>query len=235
MKRRIQFKNPVLDFQRIVFIDQPYPKGGALDHEAIHRMGHHGGSRRPVAAARRTSPGRQAPATCAGQAGQLLAAGCFLRRQARALLLQGPRRKELSPLRNELGRHGAAADHRQRVRRHRPGLPARRPHRVHHDARQHVCPLRAVHLLLRPGPLRRGRQQRLPDQPQQRAGFRAGGDERRPRHLFPLGIHRQTALAHAERLDDQPRRHRDTRRSGATRPSGPICWPSRGRFPAAGG
>jgi hypothetical protein len=40
LKRRVMFKNPVLDFERVVLIDQPYPRGGAWTHEAIHRMGH---------------------------------------------------------------------------------------------------------------------------------------------------------------------------------------------------
>jgi len=40
VKRRIAFKNPLLDFDRVVFIDQPYPQGGAWAHESIHRMGH---------------------------------------------------------------------------------------------------------------------------------------------------------------------------------------------------
>ena len=40
VKRRIMFKNPVLDFTRLLFIDQPYPRGPVNDiHEAIHRMG----------------------------------------------------------------------------------------------------------------------------------------------------------------------------------------------------
>ena len=73
---------------------------------------------------------------------------------------------------------GAAAADRQRLRRHRPDLPARRAHPLHHHARQLVRPLRAVHLLLHPGPLRRRRRQRLPDQLQRRAGLRAGAARR---------------------------------------------------------
>ncbi len=38
-KRRIVFKNPAVDFTRLLFIDQPSPQGYAVDHEAIHRMG----------------------------------------------------------------------------------------------------------------------------------------------------------------------------------------------------
>ncbi|MBC8868831.1 MAG: hypothetical protein H8E44_05410 [Planctomycetes bacterium] len=40
VKRRIMFKNPVLDFSQILFIDQPYPQGPEWKHQAIHRMGH---------------------------------------------------------------------------------------------------------------------------------------------------------------------------------------------------
>ena len=40
VKRRIAFRNPVLDFTSVVFIDQPYPRGGAWQHQAIHRLGH---------------------------------------------------------------------------------------------------------------------------------------------------------------------------------------------------
>ncbi len=40
VKRRIAFKNPVLDFARILCIDQPMPRGPVNDiHESIHRMG----------------------------------------------------------------------------------------------------------------------------------------------------------------------------------------------------
>ena len=38
-KREIMFKNPVLDFSQLMFIDQPIPNGPESIHEAIHRMG----------------------------------------------------------------------------------------------------------------------------------------------------------------------------------------------------
>ena len=38
-KRNILFKNPVLDFAQLLFIDQPLPQGPESRHEAIHRMG----------------------------------------------------------------------------------------------------------------------------------------------------------------------------------------------------
>jgi len=40
LKRRIMFKNPILDFSQVLFIDQPYPQGPEWKHQAIHRMGH---------------------------------------------------------------------------------------------------------------------------------------------------------------------------------------------------
>jgi len=39
VKRRIVFKNPVVDFSQVLFIDQPYPRGSESRHEAIHRLG----------------------------------------------------------------------------------------------------------------------------------------------------------------------------------------------------
>ncbi len=40
VKRDILFKNPVLDFSQLLFIDQPLPQGPINpEHEAIHRMG----------------------------------------------------------------------------------------------------------------------------------------------------------------------------------------------------
>ncbi len=40
VKRAMMFKNPVVTFTQLLFIDQPYPSGPVNDiHEAIHRMG----------------------------------------------------------------------------------------------------------------------------------------------------------------------------------------------------
>ncbi|NLX99034.1 MAG: hypothetical protein GXY83_23060 [Rhodopirellula sp.] len=40
VKRRIALSNPVVDFSKLLFIDQPYPRGRVNDtHESIHRMG----------------------------------------------------------------------------------------------------------------------------------------------------------------------------------------------------
>ncbi|MHC4482373.1 MAG: HzsA-related protein [Planctomycetota bacterium] len=39
VKRRIMFKNPVLDFSRVMFIDNPYPQGSEWKHQARHRNG----------------------------------------------------------------------------------------------------------------------------------------------------------------------------------------------------
>lgn len=40
VKRRIAFKNPVVDFSSLLLIDQPYPQGPEWSHEAVHRLGH---------------------------------------------------------------------------------------------------------------------------------------------------------------------------------------------------
>ncbi|MGQ9732867.1 MAG: HzsA-related protein [Candidatus Zipacnadales bacterium] len=39
VKRRIMFSNPVLNFDELLFIDQPYPQGAEWPHEARHRNG----------------------------------------------------------------------------------------------------------------------------------------------------------------------------------------------------
>lgn len=40
LKRRIMFRNPVIDFDRLLFIDQPYPQGREWQHETRHRLGY---------------------------------------------------------------------------------------------------------------------------------------------------------------------------------------------------
>lgn len=39
LKHRIAFRNPLLDFDRMLFIDQPYPQGAEWRHQARHRNG----------------------------------------------------------------------------------------------------------------------------------------------------------------------------------------------------
>ncbi len=39
VKRQIMFKNPVVDFTRVMFIDNPFPAGGEWPHQARHRNG----------------------------------------------------------------------------------------------------------------------------------------------------------------------------------------------------
>ena len=43
VKREIQFANPVLDFDSILFVDGPYPEGSEWRHETRHRLGYMGG------------------------------------------------------------------------------------------------------------------------------------------------------------------------------------------------
>ncbi len=39
-KRAIMFKNPVLDFTKVVFVDMPRPQGSESNHETKHRLGY---------------------------------------------------------------------------------------------------------------------------------------------------------------------------------------------------
>ena len=39
VKRRVVFRNPTIDFDRVVFVDQPYPHGREWQHQARHRNG----------------------------------------------------------------------------------------------------------------------------------------------------------------------------------------------------
>lgn len=40
VKREIMFKNPALDFTRVLFVDMPYPQGSEWPHETRHRLGY---------------------------------------------------------------------------------------------------------------------------------------------------------------------------------------------------
>ncbi|MBM3891066.1 MAG: hypothetical protein FJ388_18290, partial [Verrucomicrobia bacterium] len=40
LKRRVMFKNPVLDFAKLVFVDMPFPAGKEWQHETRHRLGY---------------------------------------------------------------------------------------------------------------------------------------------------------------------------------------------------
>jgi len=40
IKRRVQFKNPVIDFDQVVFVDMPFPQGSEWRHETRHRLGY---------------------------------------------------------------------------------------------------------------------------------------------------------------------------------------------------
>jgi len=40
VKRSIMFRNPVIDFDQLLFIDQPYPQGREWQHETRHRLGY---------------------------------------------------------------------------------------------------------------------------------------------------------------------------------------------------
>ncbi len=40
VKRAIMFKNPVIDFDQVLFVDSPYPRGKEWRHETRHRLGY---------------------------------------------------------------------------------------------------------------------------------------------------------------------------------------------------
>ncbi|MFZ2643515.1 MAG: hypothetical protein WA117_21165, partial [Verrucomicrobiia bacterium] len=40
IKRRVMFKNPVLDFDKLLFVDMPFPAGREWQHETRHRLGY---------------------------------------------------------------------------------------------------------------------------------------------------------------------------------------------------
>jgi len=40
VKRTIMFKNPVVDFDKVLFVDSPYPQGSEWNHETRHRLGY---------------------------------------------------------------------------------------------------------------------------------------------------------------------------------------------------
>lgn len=40
VKRAVMFKNPVVDFRSVLFIDQPFPAGSEWQHETRHRLGY---------------------------------------------------------------------------------------------------------------------------------------------------------------------------------------------------
>ncbi len=40
LKRRVLFKNPAVDFERVLFVDMPFPDGSEWPHETRHRLGY---------------------------------------------------------------------------------------------------------------------------------------------------------------------------------------------------
>lgn len=40
IKRRIMFRNPVVDFDKVLLVDMPYPQGSEWQHETRHRLGY---------------------------------------------------------------------------------------------------------------------------------------------------------------------------------------------------
>ena len=223
VKRRIVLSNPVIDFSQLLLIDQPYPSGRprVARTRPIHRMGH-----------------RRCPA-----GGCWCSTGCI----PAAASASSSRRQPGSFWRPDLSfdgkkvlfcfkPHDEKSFHLYEINLDGSGLrqltdsdyddidPIYLPdgHILFTTTRGNTyVRCGPYHLLVRPGPLRRRRRQRLPDQPQQRARLRAGAVERRPGDLLALGIHGQGPVPGAEPVDDQPGRHRHGRASGATR----AVWP----------
>ncbi len=107
VKRDILFKNPVLDFTQLLFIDQPLPQGPESRHEAIHRMGIMAVPGGRLLVLDGLHPGGQLRQLAPGEAGQFLAARSVVRCHEGPLLLQAARREELSSVRDEHRRHAA--------------------------------------------------------------------------------------------------------------------------------
>ena len=151
----LMFKNPAVDFTQVLFIDQPYPQGPGVHTRGRPSPGHDGRPRRPTAGA-----GRAATRAVGSANWRPSKPGSFWRPElsfdGRKVLFCYKAQDEKSFHLYEIGLDGTrpAATDRQRLRRHRPDLPARRAHPVHHHPRQYLRPLRALHLLVRPGPLR---------------------------------------------------------------------------------
>ena len=40
VKRAVMFRNPVIDFDRVLFVDRPFPQGREWNHETRHRLGY---------------------------------------------------------------------------------------------------------------------------------------------------------------------------------------------------
>ena len=76
IKRAILFKNPVIDFTQLLFIDQPLPQGPINpEHEAIHRMGITAVPGGPATGPRRAPSRWPCSPIGARQTGELLASG----------------------------------------------------------------------------------------------------------------------------------------------------------------
>ena len=211
VKRRIAFRNPLLDFSQVLFVDMPFPQGSEWPHETRHRLGYMAVPGGTPARARRTFPRwRPAAAHASGALARLILA-------ARPLLRRPPgpgrvsSRTTKSPSTSTRSTWTAPACGRLTDGPFDdldPIYLADDQHIVFSTTRgQYLRPLHAADQRLRARPLRPGRQQPLLHLRQQRARLSAFGDGRRPRRLHALGIHGQAVVARAEALDRPSRRH----------------------------
>ena len=108
VKRNIAFKNPVLDFSQVLFIDQPLPQGPINpEHEAIHRMGITAVPGGRLLALDGLHPGGQLRQLAPDKPGSFWRPDLSFDARTSALLLHAVRREEFSSLRDEPRRHGA--------------------------------------------------------------------------------------------------------------------------------
>ena len=147
IKRRILFANPAVDFDRMLFVDMPFPEGSEWPHETRHRLGYMAvpGARllildglSPEGSLTQLMP--QAPLhgslwrpDLSFDAAKVLF--CFKPHNEKAFHLYEINR----------GRHRTRSAHRRRLRRPRSDLPARRPHPLQYYARPHLRAMHAAH------------------------------------------------------------------------------------------
>ena len=198
IKRAIALGNPVVDFDKVLFVDMPYPQGSEWQHETRHRLGYMAVPGGRLLVLDWAFAGRQTVATHAAGAAtrDVLAARSFLGCRKGPLLFQAAQREVVPLVRDPHRRNRTGAAHRRHLRRLRSDLSARwRAYPLLHHQGSHLRAVHAADQRLRAGPLRPRRQKHLPGFLQQRARLPALGDERRAGGLYAVGIHRQAALA----------------------------------------
>ena len=171
LKRSLVFKNPAVDFDRVLFVDMPFPQGSEWPHETRHRLGYMAVPGGRLMVLEGLSP--------AGHLRQLMPQsplhGSFWRPDlsfdgGKVLFCFKPHNEKAFHL-YEINLDGTDLvqltdgpyDDLD------PDLPARRRTRdLLHDTRTHLCAVHAADQCLCPGALRCRRPEHLPDLAQQR-------------------------------------------------------------------